>query len=240
VRPSDAKVELSVPSLLRAVDESSGFLPSYLEGKLTGSGATGGTLAIAVNGRIAAVTRTFRQSGETRFAALLPEASLVTGSNSVDVFRVLPAGPSLRLERLQGTDLSLALVDRGRGEAIESADGKTIAVRAKALDGTVRASRSGGTFVFSGWAADLEARRPSDSLVVFADGREIYSSRSANLRPHRVLGDDAPKKEYGFLFELPLALLPEPGSNRPVRVFAIRGGVAAELGYAETYPWPRR
>ena len=104
----------------------------------------------------------------------------------------------------------------------------------------MRASRSGGTFVFSGWAADLEARRPSDSLVVFADGREVYSSKSANLRPHRVLGDEAPKKEYGFLFELPLALLPQPDSDHPVHVFAIRGGVASELAYAGAYPWPRR
>ena len=54
-------------------------------------------LAIAVNGRIAAITRSFRLDGATRFAAVLPEWALRDGANDVAVLAVGRAGTLARL-----------------------------------------------------------------------------------------------------------------------------------------------
>ena len=66
-------------TLLEAVDLGSSFVPSFIEGSVEGT--TGTTdLAVALNGKIAAVTKTFDQRGQTRFSALVPEQAFRNGS----------------------------------------------------------------------------------------------------------------------------------------------------------------
>jgi Sulfatase len=102
VRPSaETGVKLVGRSLFDAVDPDSEFVPSYVEGALTGGLAARLDLAIALNGRIAAVTRTFAEDGQTKFAALVPEQSLRPGPNTVDVFSVLRKGRTLVLQHLR-------------------------------------------------------------------------------------------------------------------------------------------
>ena len=48
----------------------------------------GTPLAVAVNGRIAATTRAFRDRGKLQFAALIPPDSLRPGENTITVVRV--------------------------------------------------------------------------------------------------------------------------------------------------------
>jgi hypothetical protein len=229
VRPSaTARVEIDGRSLLSAVDPDSGFLPSYLEGRLTGRLPRRLELAVSVNGMIAAVTRTFRQHGQTRFAALVPERALRPGANDVAVFAV--RGPVL--EELPSSDLGFAL----RDGAIESTAGRETRIEPGALTGTVRATAQGTSVLFSGSATHRATRRPADSLVVFVDGRAVYFGRAENLKPHRILGGPALGKN-GFALELPQALLPSPGGEQRVRVFAVRGAVASELRYLRGYPW---
>lgn len=107
VRPSTApRVKLEGRSLFDAVDPASDFVPAYVEGTLTGERVARLDLAIALNGRIAAVTRTFVEDGQTRFAALVPEQSLRPGPNTVDVFSVLRRGKTLVLEHLRNDQVS--------------------------------------------------------------------------------------------------------------------------------------
>jgi Sulfatase len=76
---------------LGAVDPDSLFVPSHITGSVSG-GARGATrdLAVAVNGRIAAVTRSFYVAGDDveRISALVPESALRAGRNAVEVFAV--------------------------------------------------------------------------------------------------------------------------------------------------------
>ncbi len=59
-------------------------------------------LAIAVNGRIRALTRTFRDGSAQRFRALVPESALKDGHNRVDVFEIRESRRSPpRLVRLE-------------------------------------------------------------------------------------------------------------------------------------------
>jgi hypothetical protein len=80
---------------LANVRRSSGLVPAEIAGRLRG-GRPGEerNLAVAVNGRIEAVGRSFHLRGNPteHFAVMVPEASLVEGRNSVEVLEVRPGG----------------------------------------------------------------------------------------------------------------------------------------------------
>jgi hypothetical protein len=68
-------------------------VPALVSGDLAGDAARGGVdLAIAVNGRIAATTRSFETGLGVRFATLVPERVLRDGRNRVAVYRVAGGG----------------------------------------------------------------------------------------------------------------------------------------------------
>ena len=179
-----------------------------------------------MNGRIEATTWSFEGVDGTGFDAMVPEKSLRTGRNDVAVLLVRPDGT---LEQLQGATTSARLAD-GR---IRSSDGSVVPVREKALRGFVEV-KTGALTRFSGWAARASLAHRADSLAVFVDGKQVFSSPTAKLAPHRVLGY---KRNVGFQFELPQGLLPAPGSAHRVQVIAIAQGVASKLRRKGEWPW---
>jgi hypothetical protein len=85
----------------RAVRPASEFLPCYITGRLTrGTGRTPLAVAVAVNGRIAGTSPTFRTGagGPHFYAAMVPPAALHAGANRVQLFSVggTRAKPRLR------------------------------------------------------------------------------------------------------------------------------------------------
>ena len=85
---------------MRAVSARSLLLPTHIAGPMRG-GRRGARrdIAVAVNGRIEAVGRTFylRGSRQESFAVNVPEASLRLGRNAVEVYEVTARGRGLRL-----------------------------------------------------------------------------------------------------------------------------------------------
>jgi hypothetical protein len=245
VEPSEnAGTQLDGSGLLNVVDRRTDLLPTWIQGHLTGDHDQNEDLAVAVNGRIAAVTRSFPgPGGETFFSAMVPEDTLRNGHNDVLVLRVQRQGTGLRLVRLRGgTAAATVLAEQGGHELIRSTGGTSIPVRPRALAGLVQFV-PGSTLGFSGWAATRKRRitgpgfkltHRADSIAVFADGREVFSSRTEQLLPHRVLHQSG---FYGFHFELPKGLLPEEGHRHRVQVFAIGKGVATELPRKPPWPW---
>jgi hypothetical protein len=232
VRPAaGASVQLDGAPLYDAVDPSSGFLPSFIEGRAIGLPA-GRPLAVAVNGTIAATTQTFEFHDEMRFAAFVPEETLRRGRNAVEVFAVRGGV----LEQLRGTAVRLTL--RVDDREIQRGNGRRVAIRPGGLRGKVRVQRTATGYEFSGSASPPGKPQRVDTLAVFVGARSVFVGRHDDLRPQSILGQRDLGKA-GFTFELPPGLLPEPGGERTVRVFAIRGGVASELRYAAAYPWKR-
>jgi hypothetical protein len=96
---SSVRAALARPELLADVRPRSGIAPTHIAGDLRG-GRAGATraLAVAVNGRIEAVGRSFNLQGDPveHFALMVPESSLRAGRNSVELFEVV-AGRLLRL-----------------------------------------------------------------------------------------------------------------------------------------------
>ena len=75
------------------------MVPAEIVGAVRGDGsATTRSLAVAVNGRIEAVGRSFHLTGDPteRFAVNVPEDALREGTNVVEVFEVT-SGRALRL-----------------------------------------------------------------------------------------------------------------------------------------------
>ncbi|MGH3032350.1 MAG: sulfatase-like hydrolase/transferase, partial [Gaiellaceae bacterium] len=73
-------------------DPEAPIVPTRASGRLE-SVPTGRDLAVAVNGRIAATTRSFALEGDVVFSAVLPESAFRPGANRVRVFLV--EGPQL-------------------------------------------------------------------------------------------------------------------------------------------------
>jgi hypothetical protein len=228
VRPSSGEgVHVSGRELLAAVDLSLDVLPSYITGTLTGRHPAQQALAVAVNGRIEAVTRSYTEFGQTRFAALVPEQSIHQGANDVGIYAV--AGT--RLEELEGSDLTYSLGT----DALQASDGTAIPIGA-AVSGEVRGARSTSGSTLGGWAANLKTRKPADAIVVFVDGQSVFVGENGNITRKDILKRYGVDKA-GFIFRLPGALLPDAGSAHQVRVFALAGKTASELRYLRGYPW---
>jgi hypothetical protein len=84
------------------VRRDSGLVPAQVAGSLRG-GSPGEErdLAVAVNGRIEAVGRSFHLTGDATeyFAINVPEAALREGRNRIEVFEVTGSGKLRRLAR---------------------------------------------------------------------------------------------------------------------------------------------
>lgn len=97
---------LTQTSELRSVKLGGPFIPSLVTGYVRG-GSRGAkrNVAIAVNGRIAGLGRSFYLKGsrDEGFASMVPESAFREGRNEVEVFAVERSGGALVLRRLGGT-----------------------------------------------------------------------------------------------------------------------------------------
>jgi hypothetical protein len=228
VHPSTTeRVHVSGRELLNGVDRKLDLVPTYITGTLSGSHPAQQDLAIAANGTVAAVTRSYSDAGETKFGAMIPEQSLHAGANDVSVYAV----DGKTLTELSGSDVTYSLSNG----ALQASDGTSIPV-GRAVSGEVRGTLSSDGSTLGGWAANVKARKPATSIVVLVDGKSVFVGDNGNITRKDILKRYGVDKA-GFIFRLPGALLPQAGATDDVRVFAIAGKAASELKYLRGYPW---
>ena len=100
--PGPVRAALANARLLRSVRPHRGVYPTRVTGILRGSPAGAmRDLAVAANGRIQAVGRSFRLEGQRPeyFSLVLPESSLHAGRNSVEILEVGAGGRLTSLGR---------------------------------------------------------------------------------------------------------------------------------------------
>jgi hypothetical protein len=99
---SDARAGIATASDLASVDLSSPLRPNHIAGTIDGRPGERRAIAIAVNGRIEAVGRSFYLKGSARetFSLLVPEWVLRQGRNDVRVLEVGGRRGALRLAYL--------------------------------------------------------------------------------------------------------------------------------------------
>jgi hypothetical protein len=100
--PATAHMDGYTVQRLRSLPAHPRVVPTPIPGTLTGPGAVAGKeMAVAVDGRIAAVTRSFDNYGTIQFQALVPESAFRAGRNDVQVFWVRSGAGGVTLERLR-------------------------------------------------------------------------------------------------------------------------------------------
>ena len=93
---------LSLARSFSRVRRTCGVVPCQIAGRINGSGPRGvRDIAVAVNGRIEAVGRSFHLRGENveSYSVMVPEASLREGRNTVEVLEVDGGGRMALLAR---------------------------------------------------------------------------------------------------------------------------------------------
>jgi hypothetical protein len=233
---------LSGEHAFNAVDPRGPLSPSLLVGTLSqkrgGAGAAARrTIAVALNGRIAAVSESYRYEGKTQFSALVPESAFSRGPDRVDVLAVSGRGSKLRITSLggAGSQGTYRLVRTGARISIRTPSGETIRVQPGAVSGYVDIARVEGDLVnFFGWAADVPRKRIRDRVLVFANGRFVYAVDRPLEGRRPDLG--AELEDAGFAIYLDRRDVLR-GPNPELRVFAVVGGVASELRYPDGYRW---
>ena len=73
-------------------------MPARITGRLSGEDAAPGLdIAVVIDGRVEAVTRSYLFRGDPALSALVPEASLTAGVHEVEIFQVDASGQLFRI-----------------------------------------------------------------------------------------------------------------------------------------------
>jgi hypothetical protein len=90
-------VDLDLGERMR-VDPDAGTVPARITGRLSGGAAGPGLdLAVSVDGRVEAVTRSYMFRGDPVLSALVPEASVSAGAHTIEIFEVDASGRLFRI-----------------------------------------------------------------------------------------------------------------------------------------------
>jgi len=90
-----ATAQLDAPGQLERWDPSGDFVPASIEGTIEGDATAlpSRQLAIALNGRFAAVAKLFEKKGQLRFQAIVPPELLSAEGNTTAFYSIAEAGP---------------------------------------------------------------------------------------------------------------------------------------------------
>ena len=243
----DLRIWLDAGYSWQDVDLESEFVPARITGQVdTNTDARENlNLAVAINGTIQAVTRTFVRGQDIWFSAIVPERSFRNGYNSVELFVV--SGPTDR-PRLQApanvrkamSNYSLSKLN-GR-ETIETPEGHIVPIVPGAMGGNVdRGIQQGDVGIIRGWAADLRGWQPAESILVLLNGEVVHLVQPNRTRPDVAAHYGKPDlARSGFVLMFVSEALGD-SANAEVRVIALSShGVASELTYGEEYAWGNR
>ena len=113
-RPERQIAEVDQSKELTSVDLKSTFLPAFVTGDVHVPKTTPKeVLALALNGRIAAVTRLYTVGTQPAYDMLAPESFFRQGFNHAEIFRVANPGPNPSLTLLGESPRSAPRVARG-------------------------------------------------------------------------------------------------------------------------------
>jgi len=238
--PPEYHVEIDETWAYDAVDLAGPIIPTHVIGHLERGEDPHEPvhIVVAVNETIQASTRTYSSARSFReFTAMIPESSLLAGSNRIQVLMVDGRGPDRVLRQLPGPgSVTWEMRVGAVGAEIVASDGRRATVGAE-LVGEVKLNVLG----VSGWAFEPEGGRPVDAIAVFLGERFLFEGAARSHVP--AIGQrfgDQRLNGCGFQFNVPFGSVDELDPSK-LRVFAIAGDQATELtpfGSSRALPGP--
>jgi hypothetical protein len=228
-------VRLDDRSAYDEVDPDSDFVPAHVTGSLEAEAIPEDALdlAVAVNGVVRAVTRSFSHRGQTaRFTAMLPEQAFGRGRNQIEVLLVRrdPEGIALlRTDLHRAVTYSVVLTHEQTPGVVLSSEGRLYPVIPNAVSG--RVSRSGNSF--SGGATDVLRTRVAEVVLMFAGGRlqRVRALGEGSAEADAAGGGGDPRLAVPqFRFSVPSPRL-AAFADRDLRFLGLTRDAAAELEY---------
>jgi arylsulfatase A-like enzyme len=217
---ADLRWSLTQSEALAEVDRATGWVPTYISGRLElPDDADSDDLIVAVNGTIAGtglVTRDSASSGEIH--ALVAEDLIVDGENDVQI--LVPDGSGGWISGVSAALVVEYLTEDGRQLEIKPEGSRRIEITG------VEQTDSGGWEV-TGWAADVTNKVPADHIYIYAGDRLVASSEPNEENPNVprwFRSEDL--LQSGFSYEIEAESIPD-GLQR-FTVVAEFGDVAVE------------
>jgi hypothetical protein len=230
-----------------AIDPGTAFIPSNITGRVYPPPTAEAPLhlAIAVNGTIQAVTRTwtFLAKGERgRWSAIVDERAFRSGSNEVEAFLISPGNAGPVLARTRTATYALSEAGMEGGSILASGEGASFPIVAGELNGWVDSAFVDKDYItFTGWAVDEKRSQLPEWIIMFVNDKFFFSIKPYIQRPDIVEWLGNPAFEYsGFYSTFLWSSFPR-SSNLEIRFFALsREGTASELQYVKGYPWRKQ
>ena len=235
---SGLEVDFSDARSFENLDPDASYLPARIVGALGPATDSEHDLAVAVNGRIRAVTRSHDSPAGAMFAAMVPEDSFQRGFNRVEVFEILDGadGAETRLAAISTRPAVRFVLHSGPGvaERISTSDGRWLRIVPDAVAGEVVFNGVS----FRGWAARIEPATVADSILLFSGGELITRTNTGEFRPDIARRfQQRALTQAGFSFVVPYSIIEDPGSPE-LRFFATVGDLASPLPFRDA--WTRQ
>jgi hypothetical protein len=192
-------------------------------GGVSGALSAGQPLALAVNGRVAAVTHVQETDGQLRFDAILDGSPFRSGRNDFKALAIEPVGSSLALAALQNPSQDVRLEGSEGHEAIAGVSPQPLPVVEGG--GYVEFMKRGPAGVtVAGFAASQTDA--ASRVLIFAGGTPVGDVEPSIERPD-VAKDWGPGTlRSGFSIE---AVVPPDTRHDDIRTFALIDQQAFEL-----------
>ncbi len=223
-------VELEQAWFYDQVDPNSPFIPAHVTGRARFARPRNVPveLAVAVNGTVEAVTRTFGHAGDrARFTAMVREDAFRAGRNLVEIFEISGrrAGVLVPTRKPGGGRFTLQGVPGD--ESLRTADGHLIPLVKGHLRGKAKLRKNPMGTRLSGWAAVGAGKQAAETLLVFIDGRLVLVT-VPGLAPddRRAKAMKLRRREASFRIWLPDSLT---AGSQEIRLIAILGNAASEI-----------
>lgn len=241
IKPTPMELLVQKSEVIKSSDMA--IIPAFVEGSLIARQVICSPvdLAIAVNGTIRAMTRTYKSNGNiAEFTAMLPEAALKEGSNKIEIYRVSEEHsensiPSIHLASFGKSNIAPEDLDR----LITPDKNQMLEVEANLVSGWVdQSTNESGKVTLSGWAANIKALEPAETIVITKDNKVIFEAPTGLKRADvaRHFSSDR-LMDSGWRASFPSSIMGNMDCSS-LRVFGVSSnGIASELAYHKGYSW---
>ena len=229
-RGSAFSVDFDFREGFAAFSPGSTGVPAFVTGVLSGSSRGGERVAVAVNGRVAAVTRSYRVGTDVRVGAIVPPEVFREGANKVEAFAVAGSGGDVRLATAgRAQSLAARLERRNGGEALVGLGEREIPVEEGAADGYIDSVKADGSTVsVAGWATNAAHDEAAERVLLLSGDRLIQAGTLTGPREDLAAQYGPGVGLAGFEFTGIDAAEVQDGPGR-LRVLAVVDGRASEL-----------